>query len=204
MNMTAIVLTDEIYELIRKALFPEWNKGELSRPILEPDGGITVDNGDQIMLALYPESHYELGDYTHTDNRSAAVVKGLNAYFSGTPTSWSQAYREQFIVHALPYLHFSGTPQWGIGQYLTTHLGVNPYRVPNAIRAARIAITRFIRSAGLNAGEPILRANKTSGPDRHYSPHPALEEALRQFFAQHHASHHYFGSTMIGYLEGNE
>ncbi len=55
-----IVLPDDLYDLIREALFPEWNKHELSRPILEPDGGISVDNGDQMMLVLYPLSHYKI------------------------------------------------------------------------------------------------------------------------------------------------
>lgn len=58
MNMD-IVLPDDLYDLIREALFPEWNKHELSRPILEPDGGISVDNGDQMMLVLYPLSYYK-------------------------------------------------------------------------------------------------------------------------------------------------
>lgn len=57
--MVDIAIPDDLYELIREALFPEWNEHRLSRPILEPDGGITVDNGDQMMLALYPLSYYE-------------------------------------------------------------------------------------------------------------------------------------------------
>ena len=57
--MTDVILPDELFELIYEALFPKWNEDTLSRPILEPDGGITVDNGDQIMLGLYSESHYK-------------------------------------------------------------------------------------------------------------------------------------------------
>ena len=59
MKMSDVIIPDKLFELIRAALFPDWNEHELSHPILEPDGGITVDNGDQIMLGLYSESHYE-------------------------------------------------------------------------------------------------------------------------------------------------
>ena len=91
-----------------------------------------------------------------------------------------------------------------IRNHLWLCLEVDYAQAPNAIRAARVAITRLIRTWDLNGGETILQADKKSGPDRFYSPHPALKEVLREYFARHPVSHHYFGSTMAGYLEGNE
>ena len=205
--MTELVLPDDLHQRILDALWPDRNRlrpvlrREHSSPVLLRDDTVAIYSNGKTVLTLCSESHARMpvavGEF-------AAVVDVLNRHFAGAPDNWTQAKREQFIVHALPYIHFGGTPQWGISQHLTAHLGVNRYQVPNAIRAARVAITRLIRTWDLNGGEPILQADKKSGRDRFYSPHPALKEVLREYFARHPVSHHYFGSTMAGYLEGNE
>ena len=204
--MTELVLPDDLHERIREALWPGgWGVNKpsfLSAPELRRDGSIAVHSrGGGEVLTLRSERQSRMAPAV---GEFADVVNALDEHFAGAPDNWTQAKREQFIVHALPYIHFGGTPQWGIGQHLTTHLGVNHYQVPNAIRAARVAITRLIRTWDLNGGEPILQADKKSGRDRFYSPHPALKEVLREYFARHPVSHHYFGSTMAGYLEGDE
>ena len=202
--MTELVLPDDLHERILDALWPDREESQyvlLQPPLLQPDGSIIVLNRSRVVLTLRSERQSRMAPAV---GEFAAVVDALNEHFAGAPDNWTQAKREQFIVHALPYIHFGGTPQWGISQHLTAHLGVNHYQVPNAIRAARVAITRLIRTWDLNGGEPILQADKKSGPYRFYSPHPALKEVLREYFARHPVSHHYFGSTMAGYLEGNE
>lgn len=205
--MTELVLPDDLHERILDALWPHrsksWNAWShpLSAPDLQLDGSIVVQSNGREVLTLRSERQSRMAPAV---GEFAALVDVLNRHFAGAPDNWTQAKREQFIVHALPYISVGGTPQWGIGQHLAAQLGVNHYQVPNAIRAARIAITRLIRTWDLNGREAILQADKKSGPDRFYSPHPALKEVLREYFARHPVSHHYFGSTMAGYLEGNE
>jgi len=205
--MTELVLPDDLHERILEALWPGrpkergWPTRPLSQPYLRLDGSIVVKSNGREVLTLRSERQSRMAPAV---GEFAALVDVLNRRFAGAPDNWTQAKREQFIVHALPYISVRGTPQWGIGQHLAAHLGVNHYQAPNAIRAARVAITRLIRTWDLNGGEPILQADKKSGPYRFYSPHLALKEVLREYFARHPVSHHYFGSTMAGYLEGNE
>lgn len=202
--MTELVLPDDLHERILDALWPDREESQyvlLQPPLLQPDGSIIVLSRSRVVLRLRSERQFRLAPAV---GEFADVVNALDEHFAGAPDNWTQAKREQFIVHALPYLYLGGTPQWAIGRHLWLCLLVGDDQVPNAIRAARVAITRLIRSRDLNGGEPILQADKTSGRGRFYSPHPALKEVLRVYFARHPVSHHYFGSTMTGYLEGNE
>lgn len=205
--MTELVLPDDLHQRILDALWPDmsesWNAWSrpLSAPDLQLDGSIVVQSNGREVLTLRSERQSRMAPAV---GKFADVVNALDEHFAGAPDNWTQAKREQFIVHALPYLYVTGAPQWAIASHLWLCLEVDHAQAPNAIRAARVAITRLIRSQDLNGGETILRADKTSGRDRFYSPHPDLQPLLRQYFARHPVSHHYFGSTMVGYLEGNE
>ncbi len=202
--MTELVLPDDLHERILDALWPDREESQyvlLQPPLLQPDGSIIVLSRSRVVLTLRSERQSRMAPAV---GEFADVVNALDEHFAGAPDNWTQAKREQFIVHALPYIYLTGAPQWAIGSHLRLCLEVDHAQAPNAIRAARVAITRLIRSQDLNGGEAILRADKTSGRDRFYSPHPDLKPLLRQYFARHPVSHHYFGSTLTGYLEGNE
>ena len=53
--MTDVIVPDYVWDKLIRAL----KSPDLNGPVFEPDGGITWDNGDSIVLGLYSQSHFD-------------------------------------------------------------------------------------------------------------------------------------------------
>ena len=108
--MTELVLPDDLHQRILDALWPgAWGVNHpsfLSAPELRRDGSIVVQSrGRGEVLTLRSERQSRMAPAV---GEFAALVDVLNRHFAGAPDNWTQAKREQFIVHALPSVTIFG------------------------------------------------------------------------------------------------
>lgn len=189
-------------DLIRQGMFRS-NRGKDPRAYERLEKWIAMNNrvemNDRLFSSFFLIEELDSESSGFSVNRFRGAKRdwllALAERFDDAPARWDAATRDQFIVLGMLARHATGVNQATLGAQLGVNLDDEDAvkRIANMLRAAKIALTRLGRGAGL---EQVFRKAHGAGLARiHAFADPGMAQATARFIEEHPASALYIPQT---------